>query len=89
MVLSTSKVFEGGGYVGIALIQGAALPSIIGVLCGWSHSLPPLSMVLMVWLGLALFLARSIYNRQMLYIVSELCGLLLQSVLLACIVFPH
>jgi hypothetical protein len=82
------RIFEAGGYLGIALIQGATLPSLIGVLMGWSQELPPLSMVLMVWAGLFLFLLRSVYNRQWLYIISEGVGIGLQSVLLACIVFP-
>lgn len=83
-----TKLFEAGGYVGIILIQGAVIPSLIGNIMGWSSDLPPLSMVLLVWAGLFLFLLRSIYNKQMLYIVSESVGLFLQSVLLAIIVFP-
>lgn len=86
--MSKAKAFEAGGYIGICLIQGAAIPSLVGVIMGWSHELPPLSMVLMVWAGLFLFLLRSIYNRQMLYIVSESVGIFLQSILLALIVFP-
>lgn len=82
------RLFEAGGYVGIILIQGATLPSLIGVALDTSHELPPLNMVLMVWLGLGLFLARSIYNRQILYIVSEGVGIILQTILLAIIVFP-
>lgn len=87
-MISKPKAFEAGGYIGIILIQGASLPSLIGNVMGWSHDLPPLSMVLMVWAGLFLFLLRSIYNRQMLYIVSESVGFLLQSILLAMIVLP-
>lgn len=83
------RAFEAGGYLGIALIQGATLPSLIAVAAGWSTDLPPLSMVLMVWAGLALFLARSIYNRQMLYIVSEGVGITLQTALLWVIVSAH
>lgn len=83
------RTFEAGGYVGIALIQGATLPSLISLALGRVTDLPPLSMVLMVWAGLALFFARSIYNRQTLYIVSEGIGISLQTVLLAVIVLPH
>jgi hypothetical protein len=86
--MNKPKIFEAGGYLGIGLIQGSTLPSLVGVAAGWSTDLPPLSMVLMVWVGLALFLARSIYNRQTLYIVSEGVGIVLQSILLAIIVFP-
>lgn len=83
-----AKAFEAGGYLGIILIQAATIPSIVGHMLGGSEPLPPLSMVLMVWAGLFLFLLRSLYNRQMLYIISESVGFFLQSILLAIIVFP-
>lgn len=88
MAVTAKQATELGGYLGICLIQGATLPSLIGHIMGWDGNLPPLSMVLMVWAGLFLFLVRSIVNRQMLYIVSEGVGIFLQSVLLAIIVFP-
>jgi uncharacterized protein YqgC (DUF456 family) len=85
--MNGANAFEAGGYVGIALIQCANLPSLIGVMLGWSNDLPPLSMVLMVWAGLLLFLARSIYNRQTLYIVSEGIGIILQTLMLMVVVY--
>ncbi len=87
--MNAEKLFGIGGYVGIALIQGASLPSLIGNLLGWSHELPPLSMTLLVWLGLACFLARSIYARQTLYIWSEGIGMALQTAMLMMICLPH
>jgi hypothetical protein len=86
--MTGEKFFTAGGYIGIALIQGSTLPSLIGYGMGWTHELPPLSMTLLVWLGLACFLARSIYMRQTLYIISEGLGMLLQSVILMLIFLP-
>jgi len=85
--MNHAKIFEAGGYVGIFLIQGANLPSLFSLAMGWDTNLPPLSMVLLVWAGLFLFLLRSIYNKQILYIVSEGVGILLQSIMLAIIVY--
>lgn len=87
--MNKDKLFESGGYVGIALIQGAMLPSLVGHFLGSSEPLPPLSMVILVWAGLALFLARSIHYRQMLYIVSESVGIFLQTLMLLLIVYSH
>ena len=77
-----AKTFEAGGYAGIILIQGATLPSLAGCILGNACELPPLSMTLMIWAGLLLFIFRSLYNRQILYIVSEGIGFFLQSALL-------
>lgn len=79
---------EIGGWAGMCLIHGATLPVTLGVIMGYSSALPPLSMVLLVWLGLALFLWRAIAQKDMLYIVSNAIGFALNSVLLALIVFP-
>lgn len=82
------KKTEIGGYVGMALIHSATLPATIGVLAGANPALPPLSMVLLVWAGLGLFLVRAIAQNDRLYIISNSFGFLMQSVMLALIIFP-
>lgn len=79
---------EVGGWVGMCLIHGATVPVTVSNILGWSDKLPPLSMVLLVWAGLALFLWRAIDRRDVLYIVSNAVGFFLNSILLALIVFP-
>jgi hypothetical protein len=79
---------ELGGWIGMLLIHGATIPVTVSNIMGWSNQLPPLSMVLLVWAGLALFLWRAVARNDMLYIVSNAVGFVLNSVLLALIVFP-
>ena len=79
---------EIAGWVGMCLIHGATIPVTVGKIMGYSSTLPPLSMVLLVWAGLALFLWRAIARDDMLYTVSNAIGFILNSVLLALIVFP-
>jgi hypothetical protein len=79
---------EKGGWIGMCLIHGATVPVTVSNIIGWSSQLPPLSMVLLVWAGLALFLWRAIARNDTLYIVSNAVGFVLNSVLLAIIVFP-
>ena len=79
---------EIGGWLGMCLIHGATIPVTVGNILGYSNSLPPLSMVLLVWSGLALFLWRAIARNDFLYTVSNAVGFVLNSVLLAIIVFP-
>lgn len=79
---------EMGGWIGMCLIHGATIPTTLGNIMGWTNQLPPLSMVLLVWAGLALFLWRAIARNDFLYTVSNAVGFILNSVLLAIIVFP-
>jgi hypothetical protein len=78
---------EWGGWAGMVLIHGATIPVTVSNILGWSTALPPLSMVLLVWAGLALFLWRAIARADMLYIVSNAIGFALNTVLLSLIVF--
>lgn len=80
---------EIGGWVGMCLIHGATVPVTLGNIMGWSDKLPPLSMILLVWSGLALFLWRAIARKDVLYTVSNAVGFVLNSILLALIVFPR
>ena len=82
------KTSELAGWVGMVLIHSATVPATVANLMGWSDRLPPLSMVLMVWAGLALFLWRAFGRNDLLYIVSNAVGFVLNSLLLALIVFP-
>ena len=75
------------GWIGMLLIHGATLPTTLGVILGYSDKVPPISMVLLVWSGLMLFLFRAIVNKDMLYIVSNAVGFFFNSILLALIVF--
>lgn len=71
----------------MVLIHGATIPTSLSVIMGWSSELPPLDMVLMIWAGLALFFLRAIARVDWLYLVSNAIGFILNSILLAIIVF--
>ena len=82
-----NKLAEIGGWVGMVLIHGATIPTSLSVIMGGSSELPPLDMVLMIWAGLALFFLRAIARVDWLYLVSNAIGFILNSILLAIIVF--
>jgi len=75
------------GWIGMVLIHSATLPVTLGVILGNSTSMPPISMVLLVWSGLFLFLCNAIVKKDILYIISNSVGFFFNSVLLAIIVF--
>jgi hypothetical protein len=75
------------GWLGMVLIHSATLPTTLGVILGYSDRVPPVSMVILVWSGLMLFLFRAIVQKDTLYIVSNAVGFFFNSILLALIVF--
>jgi len=79
-------ISEACGWVGMVMIHAATLPTSLSVIFGYSDKLPPLSMVLMVWSGLFLFLIRALGRNDKLYIISNAVGFFFNSVLLALIV---
>jgi hypothetical protein len=83
----TNKLSELAGWIGMIMIHGATLPTTLSVILGYSTTLPPASMVLLVWTGLFLFLIRAVAQNDKLYIVSNAIGFFFNSILLALIVF--
>lgn len=83
--MSKERIFDILGYVGIGLIQGATFPSMIQFIISGTGDLPPLTMTLMIWAGLMLFLLRSFQRRDMVAIVSNAIGFFLQTVMLGII----
>ncbi len=78
---------EIGGYAGMILLQGATLPQIFDKLTNPNANLAPLSMVLMVWTGLLLYFIRAYVQRDVLYMISNGIGLVLNLFLMAVIIF--
>ncbi|CAB4127424.1 hypothetical protein UFOVP84_180 [uncultured Caudovirales phage] len=81
------KAAEFGGWVGMVLIQMSIVPVSISIIRGTAERVPPLDMTLMIWVGLFLFLIRSIANGDRLYIISNSVGFFFQTVLLILIAF--
>jgi hypothetical protein len=86
--MNHNKLSDWAGWIGIAAIQGATMPSIIGNLTGHNQTMPPLSMVALVWLGLVLFGYRGIVRKDGVAIISNGIGFVLNTILLAMIVYP-
>jgi len=86
--MNKKVIGEIGGYAGMVLLQGATLPSIVSAIINPAAAdLPPLSMVLMVWIGLLLYFARAYVQRDALYMISNGIGVVLNFLLLIILVF--
>jgi hypothetical protein len=78
---------DAAGWLGMAFIHGATVPVSLRALATPSAPLPPLSMVLMIWTGLALFLLNAIAKRDKLYMASNGVGFALQTLLLTLVLW--
>lgn len=88
--MNKKLIGEIGGYAGMVLLQAATLPSIVGAILNPADAdLPPLSMVLMVWVGLLLYFARAYVQRDRLYMISNGIGVVLNFILLNILVFGN
>ncbi len=79
---------EIAGWLAMVMLHSNTVPSLVAKIAGYNATMPPLSMVLLTWIGLGLYLWRAVYRNDMLYIVSNGVGFMLNSILLAVIVFP-
>jgi uncharacterized protein with PQ loop repeat len=75
------------GWVGMLLVQCASFPSLYKLIILGESDLPPLSMVLMLQVGLALYFARAYIQRDTVYLVSNGLGFAIQTLLFCLIIF--
>lgn len=83
----TQKIGNLTGWAGMVSIQSATLPVTYNILVGNTTNLPPISMVIMVWTGLILYLIRAIIQKDIIHITSNGIGFFTQSILMALIIF--
>lgn len=81
-----NKVASISGWLGLALIHGSTLPTILGSLQSGITPDLPASLVIMVWSGLALFLINAILTKNWLYTVSNGIGFAAQSIMMLLVV---
>ena len=79
---------ELAGWLAMVMLHSNTIPTTVSLILGYKAILPPLSMVLLTWAGLGLYFWRAVYQHDMLYMVSNGIGFMLNSILLAIIVFP-
>ena len=82
-----SKIDNTIGWLGMVLVQGASFPSLYLLIITGEAELPPLSMVLMLQAGLALYFARAVRQRDIVYLVSNGLGFIIQTILFCLIIY--
>ena len=75
------------GWIGVILVHLATIPTLVAVLTGLTEKLPPVDIVLLMWLGLLMFFVKSVISKDLLNIITIGFGFFVQAVLMALIVF--
>lgn len=75
------------GWLAIIVIHAATIPSLLALLTGLSDATPTVEVVLFVWAGLCLLFGRAVVLKDTLNIVTIGAGFIVQSVLMALILF--
>lgn len=81
-MINIARLANISGWLGMILILSSTLPTVLGIALGYSKDVPPLSMILLIWVGLILYTFRSVIIKDKLYITANLIGLFLYSILL-------
>lgn len=75
------------GWLGVVLINLATIPTLIAVLTGLTEKVPPVDLVLFMWVGLFMFFVKAAISRDLLNVVTIGLGFFIQAALLALILF--
>ena len=75
------------GWLGTLLVQGASFPALYELIVMGESDLPPLSMVLMLQIGLALYFARALIQKDTVYLISNGIGFAIQTLLFCVIIY--
>lgn len=75
------------GWVGVILVHLATIPTLVAVLTGLTEKMPPVDIVLLMWMGLFMFFVKSVISKDLLNIITIGFGFFVQAVLMALIIF--
>lgn len=74
-------------WISILIFNAATIPTFIAVMSKHTEKMPPLDIVLMIWIGLLLYFIRSVVLKDMLMVVTLGIGFAVQAILLGMIFF--
>jgi hypothetical protein len=78
---------DGIGWTALLALHAVTIPMLIGLMTGLSDKTPPIDMVLILWVGMALLYFKSILEKNIVSIIIIGLGFIAQSVLMALVFF--
>lgn len=83
----TKATADSLAWFSILVFNAATIPTFIAVMSGHTEKMPPLDIVIMVWVGLLLYFVRSVILKDMLMTVTLGLGFAAQAIFLGVIFF--
>ena len=83
----TKATADSLAWLSILIFNAATIPTFIAVMAGHTEKMPPLDIVVMVWIGLLLYFIRSVVLKDMLMTVTLGLGFAAQAIFLGVIFF--
>jgi len=71
----------------IIVLHSVTLPSLLAVMQGVTDKMPPVDLILLLWLGLTFLFAKAAIQRDLLVMITVGAGFVLQAVMMALIFF--
>lgn len=78
---------DGIGWTALLTLHAVTIPTLIGLMTGLSDKTPPIDMILILWVGMALFYFKAILEKNIVSIVIIGLGFIAQSILMALVFF--
>lgn len=75
------------GWIGILLLHGATVPTMLGLMFGLTDKPPSIDMVLIVWAALGMFFMKAIIQRDILNLITIGLGFIMQATMMALVFF--
>jgi hypothetical protein len=75
------------GWIAIVLCHFAAIPTLFAVLLGQSDKLPPVDIMIFIWVALITMFAKALIDSNKLYIATIAAGFAAQTMLMGLILF--
>lgn len=78
---------DGIGWTALMALHAVTIPSMLGLMAGITDNTPPIDMVIILWIALALFYLKAILEKNVTSIVIIGLGFIGQSILMALVFF--
>jgi hypothetical protein len=83
----TTVSSETVGWVSVLILHAATIPSLLAVMKGYTDTMLPIDMVLLLWTALTLMFVKAAVQRDMLNLITIGLGFVVQASLMALIFF--
>ena len=81
---TVARTFE---LMAVIVLHSVTLPSLLAVMQGVTDKMPPVDLILLLWLGLTFLFAKAAIQRDLLIMITVGAGFVLQAVMMALIFF--